>query len=337
MTAKIVFFEIEPWESPYLQKKLKGFACSFLTEKLSQKTIRLARDAAMVSVFVYSVVTKDIISKIPTVKCIATRSTGFDHIDIKECTKRGISVVNVPRYGENTVAEHTFALILNLTRKIHKAWDRTRHLDFSSDGLRGIDLRGKTLGVVGTGSIGRQVIRIAKGFEMNVLAYDAFQNTEAAAQLGFVYVPLKKLLSHSDIITLHVPYMKETHHIINQKTIRMIKNGALLINTARGALIDTDALVRGLDKKIIGGAGLDVLEEEQFSGEDAQVMSHHFPKQKSLRIILENHILAQKENVIITPHNAFNSIEAVERILDTTAQNIIAFNSGKPQNVVGGK
>ncbi len=240
----------------------------------------------------------------------------------------------MPYYGENTVAEHTFALILNLTRKIHKAWERTRRLDFSQAGLRGTDLRGKTLGVIGVGSIGKHVIRMANGFEMKIIAYDIFKNKRLAKELNFRYAGFDYLLKNSDIITLHCPYNSKTHHLINKNNINKIKKGALLINTARGALVETDALVKALDKSILSGAGLDVLEEECHVKEDHQVMSKNFPKKCDMHLILENHILAKKDNVIVTPHNAFNSVEALQRILGTTADNIKGFLKRKVVNEV---
>ncbi|MCH8329174.1 MAG: hydroxyacid dehydrogenase [Nanoarchaeota archaeon] len=331
---KTAFFEIEEWEKPYLKKELKNHKLYFFDDIINENNANKIKDADIISVFIYSKVNKKILDKFKNLKLIVTRSTGFDHIDLRECEKRKIVVCNVPYYGENTVAEHTFALILNLTRKIHKAWERTRRLDFSQEGLRGIDLRGKTLGIVGVGSIGQHVARIANGFEMNTIAFDVFKNKRLEKELNFKYVSFDTLLKNSDIITLHCPYNKHTHHLINVNNIKKIKKGALLINTARGGLIETDALVNALDKKILSGAGLDVLEDECYVKEDKQVMSKHFPKKCDMRIILENHILAKKDNVIITPHNAFNSIEALQRILDTTIENIKGFSMKKIINRV---
>jgi len=328
---KIAFFEAEEWEKPYIKSKLKGFDILFFEDTINPNKIK---DVDIVSVFIYSKINKKILSKLKNLKLIATRSTGFDHIDLKECKKRKIVVCNVPTYGENTVAEHTFALILNLTRKIHKAWERTRRLDFSSEGLRGIDLQGKTLGVVGVGNIGRHVIRIAKGFEMNVIAFEPHIHKKLEKKLGFKHVSFDALLKNSDIITLHCPYNKHTHHMINKKNIMKIKKGALLINTARGSLIETDALVKALDKGLLSGAGLDVLEDECYIKEDTEVMSKNFPKKCDVKLIFENHILAKRENVIVTPHNAFNSVEALQRILDTTIENIKGFLKKKVINKV---
>ena len=322
---KIAFFETEEWEKPYLKGKLKGNELYFFGDILNEKSASKARDADIISVFIYSKINRKVLGKLKKLQLIATRSTGFDHIDLKECKQRKIIVCNVPYYGENTVAEHTFALILNLTRKIHKAWERTRRLDFSQAGLRGTDLRGKTLGVIGVGSIGKHVIRMANGFEMKIIAYDIFKNKKLAKELNFRYAGFDYLLKNSDIITLHCPYNSKTHHLINKKNINKIKKGALLINTARGALVETDALVKALDKATLSGAGLDVLEEECHVKEDHQVMSKNFPRKCDMHLILENHILAKKDNVIVTPHNAFNSVEALQRILGTTAGNIKGF------------
>ena len=331
---KIAFFEIEEWEKPYIKDKLKSHKLYFFDSALDEINADKIKDADIISVFIYSKVNKKILEKLENLKLIVTRSTGFDHIDLKECKRRNIIACNVPFYGENTVAEHTFALILSLTRKVPKAWEKTRKLDFSSEGLRGTDLRGKTIGVIGVGSIGKHVIRIANGFEMDVIAFDPFKNKKLEKELNFKYTSFDSLLKNSDIITLHCPYNKNTHHLINKNNIKKIKKGALLINTARGSLIETDALVKALDSGILSGAGLDVLEEECFVNEDKEVMSKHFPKECDLKIIIENHILAKRDNVIVTPHNAFNSIEALQRILDATIENIKCFLKGKAVNKV---
>ena len=283
---------------------------------------------------IYSVADKKVINSLVSLKYITTRSTGFDHIDLKTCKRKNILVSNVPTYGENTVAEHTFALILALSRKIHLSWERTQKGDFSLDNLRGFDLKGKTLGVVGTGNIGRRVIRIAQGFEMNILAFDIKPNQKFAKKIGFKYVPLGYLFKNSDIITLHAPYNKTTHHLINLKALRLFKKKCYLINTARGGLCDTTALLRGLKQKIFAGLGLDVLEEEYFIREERELLNTAFKKTCDLKTVLENHVLINQPNVIITPHNAFNSQAALTRILDTTIENIKAFTVNKPINLV---
>lgn len=332
--SKIAFFEAEEWEKPHLNKELKQHKLYFFDKALNENNASKIKDVDIIAVFIYSKVNKKILDKLKNLKLIASRSTGIDHIDLKECEKRGIIVCNVPTYGENTVAEHTFALILNLTRKIHKAWAKTRKLDFSLEGLRGTDLRNKTLGIIGVGSIGKHVIRIGNGFEMNVIAFDPFKDKKLEKKLNFKYVGFDSLLKNSDIITLHCPYNKHTHHLINKNNIKKIKKGALLINTARGGLVETDALLNALEQKKLSGAGLDVLEEECFVKEDKEVMSMHFPKECNLKIIIENHILAKRNDVIVTPHNAFNSIEALHRILDTTIDNVKGFLNKKIINKV---
>ncbi len=330
---KMTFFEIKGWERNIFRRLLKGHTLEFYNEPLTIENVDKIRDAEIVSVFIYSFIDKDILDKLPNLKQIATRSTGFDHIDLDACERREITVCNVPYYGENTVAEHTFALILALSRNVHKAYMKTTRRDFSIDGLMGFDLKGKTLGVVGAGFIGLNVIKIAKGFDMDVLAYDVNQNKMLAEVLGFKYVSLDELLGQSDIISLNVPYNKHTHHLINRDSIRKIKKGAILINTARGGIADTDALIEALDEKILSGVGLDVLEGEGLIKEEKQLL---YDQQKidELGKIVKDHILLSKDNVVFTPHIGFYSQEALERILENTANNIKMFLQGGCQNVV---
>ena len=290
-------------------------------------------DAEIVSPFIYSKLTAERLAKLPKLKMISTRSTGFDHVDMAECARRGITVCNVPFYGENTVAEHTFALILALSRKVHEAFVRVRAGNFSLEGLRGFDLKDKTIGVVGAGRIGLHVIRIARGFGMKVLAFDVKQDNFWAEVLGFEYAELDDLLGRSDIITLHAPYNRHTHHLINRDNVHKIKRGAILINTARGALVNTEALLKALEDGILAGAGLDVLEGEEAIYEESALLGDATNPEK-LRTAIQNHVILKKPNVVFTPHNAFNSQEALERILDTTAENITAFAAGAPKNAV---
>lgn len=331
---KIVFFQINDWEIKHIKNKLKGYKIEFYKETLNINNVNKAKDADIISIFIYSNIDKKILNKLSKLKMIATRSTGFDHIDTNECKKRGIVVCNVPSYGENTVAEHTFALILSISRNIHKAYIKTLRNDFTIEGLKGFDLKGKTLGVVGAGHIGLHVIRIAKGFGMNVLVNTIHPDPFLAEVLDFKYVSLEELLKNSDIITLHVPYNKSTHHLINKNNIKLIKKGAILINTARGSVVDTEALIEALDKKILAGAGLDVLEGEDLIKEEKQLL-YDKKKIEVLGNLVKDHILLSKDNVVFTPHIAFYSQEALERILDTTIDNIIWFISGNPRNVVG--
>jgi len=261
-------------------------------------------------------------------------STGYDHIDLEECRKRKIPVCNVPTYGENTVAEHTFALILALSRKIVECVNRTHLGSFRLEGLRGFDLMGKTMGIVGGGNIGKHVIRMAKGFEMNVLVFDLYKDEKLAKKMGFKYAELDSLLKSSDIVTLHVPYNKHTHHLINKEKLDLMKSTAYLINTSRGGIIDQKELIKALKKKKIAGAGLDVLEDECEIVEETQLLKKEFGGHCNLNRIVENHAILKLPNVIVTPHNAFNTNEALMRILQTTIDNLKGFKSGKVINVI---
>lgn len=332
----IVFFETEKWEENYLTDKLKhkNLSFSFFSKPLNNNFLVKIKKTDILAVFIYSQINKQILSGLPDLKFITTMSTGFDHIDLEECKKRNIRVSNVPYYGENTVAEHTFALILALSRKLPESIEKMKRHDFNLKSLRGFDLKGKTLGIVGLGHIGSRVARIAQGFEMKVIAYDPKKDSKLAAKLGLRYVDLNYLLGKSDIISLHAPYNEKTHHLIDKNSVNFIKKGAYLINTARGGLVETQALIEALDKKIIAGAGLDVLEEECFIKEEKELLSREFKKRCDLKTILQNHYLIHNQNVLVTPHNAFNSKEALERILDTTIENIQGFLRNKPINLV---
>jgi D-lactate dehydrogenase len=331
---KVSFFEIEEWQQSYLKENLPGVKISFFPEPLSLENVNDVIDCQIISPFIYSKLDKDILQKLPNLKMIATRSTGFDHIDVESAKTNKISVCNVPFYGENTVAEHTFALILALSRKLFDSIERAKKGDFSLDGLRGFDLKDKTLGIIGLGHIGVCVARIAHGFEMKVLAYDPKEDEALSKEIGFEYFSLEDLLRKSDIISLHAPYNKATHHLINADNINLIKKGSYLINTSRGGLIETDALLKALTDGTLAGVGLDVLEGECFVKEEAQLLSKEFPKTCDLKTALQNHILLKQKNVIITPHNAFDSQEALLRILDTTIQNIQMFIENNPINIV---
>lgn len=333
---KIAFYELEAWEPEYLAGSAlggEGFYPVFSSEVLPADAS--SPDGEALSVFIYSRVTAQTLARFPRLRLVTTRSTGYDHIDLEACRTRGVTVCNVPRYGENTVAEYTFGLILALSRKIHQAYQRTHRFDFSIDGLRGFDLQGKTLGVVGGGAIGLHVVRIARGFGMRVLVTDPRAQGLLAEVLGFEYVSLPELLRASDVISLHAPLLPETHHLINEATIREIKPGALLVNTARGGLVDTAALVQALDEGILAGAALDVFEGEELVREEAQLLQGGIAPENVITL-LRNYNLLRRENVVITPHIAFYSAEAQQRILDTTVENIRSFLAGTPVNVVAG-
>lgn len=332
---KIVFFEVESWEKTFLNQQLSGHQLSFFDGPLNEENLAQAADAEVISVFIYSKITPEVLAKLPSLKLLTTRSMGFDHIDLAAAQKNNVIVCNVPAYGERTVAEHTFALILALSRKVMAAYERTEKMNFDYHGLTGFDLQGKTIGIVGGGRIGLNVAKIAKnGFEMKVLVNDPFPKAELATQYGFEYTGLENLLQQSDIISLHAPYLPSTHHLINLNNINLIKKGALLINTARGGLLDTTALLQALEQGILSGAGLDVLEEEATIHEESEIMSKAFSEKHNLATIIQNHLLIARNDVIITPHIAFNSKEALRKILSTTVENISSFQKGEILNQV---
>jgi D-lactate dehydrogenase len=327
-------FEVEPGEEAFLRWELVDVDLLLSPAPLSDDTLALAADAAVVTVFIHSRVTADLLARLRSLRFLATRSTGYDHLDLAACRERGIVVSNVPTYGENTVAEHTFGLILALSRKIHQAYVRTLRGDFSLQGLRGFDLKGRTLGVVGTGNIGLHVIRMARGFGMEVVAHDVRQQAFLAEVLGFRYASLDEVLAQADIVTLHVPYLPSTHHLVNRERLGRMKRGSLLINTARGGVVDTEALLWALDEGILAGAGLDVLEGEELIAHEEQLL-YEGVAPEHLQAAIRGHLLLRRENVVVTPHLAFNSEEALQRILATTVANIRAFLAGQPTNVVG--
>ena len=331
---KIHYFSGEAWEEAYVREKLPGADIAFHQGSLAANPDLSDPEAETLCTFIESPIGKAEMDRFPALKLIATRSTGFDHIDLAAAKERGITVANVPFYGENTVAEFTFALLLALSRRVIDADERVREGTFSPAGLRGFDIAGKTMGVVGTGHIGAHVIRMAQGFGMNVIAFDAYPNEDLSHTLGFTYATLPELLAQSDIITLHVPYNEHTHHLLNKENIAGIKKGSYLINTARGAVVETDALVEALKSGTLAGAALDVLEEEGDLADEAALLTMEHPNAEALRVTLENHYLINHPRVIVTPHTAFNTTEAVERILNTTIDNIKHFAEGAPTNVV---
>jgi len=334
---KIGFFGREDFEKEIITEELKGHELFFSDEQIDEGNLPEKNDFEILSIFVNSQIGAKEIAHFPNLKFINTGSTGFDHIDTEAANAAGVLASSVPGYGENTVAEFTFGLILSLARKIYPAIDRIKETgSFSLDGLRGIELKGKTIGIVGTGRIGKQVAQIAKAFEMNIIATDPYPDKKFRKKIGLEYVELNELLGKSDFITLHVPYNEGTHHLINKENIGIIKKGAYLVNTARGAIVETEALVNALQKNILAGAGLDVLEEEGEIKDELNFLASAHPQEDVLKNVLYNHALMDMPNVLITPHNAFNSKEALMEILDTTLDNIKAFIKGKPINLISG-
>lgn len=331
---KIGFFGLIAQEDPeFIKNKLPEHTIKFYSQCLTEDYIP-EEDFEIISVFVNCKVTKEIIDSMPNLKLIVTRSTGYDHIDIEYAKQKGIVVCNVPSYGSNTVAEFTFGLILSLSRRIPEAVVRLKQGGkFDYKNLCGFDLFGKTLGVIGTGKIGKNVIKIANGFGMKVLGYDAFPDQAFAQEAGFTYVSLENLLQTADIITIHTPYNSQTHHLINKDNITLIKKTAFLVNTARGAIIETESLYEAIKNGKIAGAALDVLEEEGNLKNDDLLLNNNLPIEK-FRLELENKALMDLPQVIVTPHMAFYTKEAEQAILETTVKNIRGFINQKYENVV---
>lgn len=330
----ILYLYKEEWEEKYISDKLQGHNISF-AESFEKAPADALNSAEALSVFVNHSIQKEDLDKMPNLKLIATRSTGFDHVDVSAAREKNIEVVYVPSYGENTVAEFAFALLLTLSRKISEAHNQiTETGSFTQGNLRGFDLKDKIIGIVGTGRIGVNMIRMAKGFGMNVIAYDPFPKENLSNEFGFKYVSFEELLRQSDIISLHAPLNEHTHHMINSNNIHEIKKGVLIINTARGGLIETEALEKALEEGVVLGAGLDVLEEEKDMSDELSLLNNQNPKIEELRNVLANHYLMRHPRVIVTPHIAFNTDEAVKRILDTTIENINSFAGGQIKNKV---
>ena len=286
---------------------------------LNSKQILMYREADIISVFTHSdMLDTSKLSQFPKLKLIATRSTGLNHIDLDYCQKHHIQVKNVPYYGATTVAEFAFGLILNLSRHISQARQDMKFGTIHMQNYIGFDLAGKNLGIIGTGSIGQHMVQLAQGFGMKVLAYDPFPNPKYKK----FYVSWDTLLKKSDIISLHIPSTPKNYHLLNDNAFKKMKKGVLIINTARGDIIDTRALYNALTSGKVGGAGLDVLENEDILFHDDILLKKFQPSEQILLDSTFNLKLMQHPNVIITPHIAFNTTDALERILVTTFENI---------------
>ena len=318
---KVAFFDAKSYDKPGFDRYAAGtdVKIKYFDTHLNEDTVSLAKGFDCVCVFVNDIVNAAVVEALYKmgVKMIALRCAGFNNVDTKACFGK-IHVFRVPAYSPYAVAEHAMALLLTVNRKIHKAHNRTREFNFSLAGLSGFDLHEKTVGIVGTGKIGLIFANICKGFGMNILAYDKFPNPNS----GLQYVELPELLAKSDVISLHCPLTEETHHMINESAIEMMKKGAVIVNTSRGGLIDTDALIDRLKAEKIGAACLDVYEEEgdlfyeDFSG-------HIIQDDKLVRLIA-------MPNVIVTSHQAFLTNEALDNIANTTVSNIRKFFAGEP-------
>ncbi len=320
---KIAFFDTKPYDREPFLRAAKGtdITFHFFDTRLGEDTVELAHGYDGVCVFVNDTVNAAVISRLCAygVRVIALRCAGFNNVDVRYAAGR-ITVLRVPAYSPYAVAEHAMAMLLTSVRRIHKAYIRTRDFNFSLNGLTGFDLHGKTVGVIGTGKIGRCFIDICRGFGMNICGYDKYPQASAE---GFHYVPLDTLFTQSDIISLHCPLTEDTYHLINESNIEKMKKGVVIINTSRGALIDAEALLDGIKDRKIGAACLDVYEEE--SDLFFEDFSGH---------ILDDDTLARlisMPNVIVTSHQAFLTNEALQNIAETTVRNL---TSPVAENVV---
>ncbi len=309
-------------------------------------------DADAISIFIQSQIDEAFLDAHPNVRCIATRSTATDHIDRAACAARGITVCYVPNYGETTVAEHTFALILALSRRLREVMLKPKNVRFSYEETRGFDLAGRTLGIIGMGRIGQRVASLARAFEMKVIACDVEAPHDVAQSLDFEFVPLETLLARAHIISLHSTISPATYHILNRDTLSRCRRGVIIVNTARGALIDTGALREALENGQVGGAGLDVLQDERVMRATASQIiagdiikhlrsdatahdAHDADRLHELQELMFGDALLARSNVVFTPHVAFNSEEAVGRLRQTTLENLQAFVNGTPINIAG--
>ena len=323
--TRIIFFDIKDYDREFFEKygKNYNYEMSFFKSRLSLENVHLTKGYDVVCAFTNDDIGKETIDAMAEngVRLLAMRCAGFNNVSLKDIHNR-FKVVRVPAYSPHAIAEYTVGLILAVNRKINKAYVRTREGNFSINGLMGVDLYGKTAGIIGTGKIGQILIKILKGFDMKVIAYDLFPNQKVADELGFEYVSLDELYANSDIISLNCPLTKDTQYMINRRSMLKMKDGVILVNTGRGQLIDSADLVEALKDKKVGAVALDVYEEEE----------DYFFEDKSTQVI-EDDILGRLlsfYNVLITSHQAYFTKEAVEAITVTTLNNIKDFIEGKP-------
>ena len=316
---KVAFFDTKPYDRTWFDALGKNYEITYFEEKLNHHTAKFTDGFDAVCAFVNDRVNALAIERLYNngVQLIAMRCAGYSNVDVKAAFQK-LHIVRVPAYSPHAVAEHTIGLLLTLNRRLHKAYNRTREFNFSIVGLTGTDLYGKTVGVIGTGKIGRTFIDICRGFGMRVLAYDKFP----AKDSGLDYVELDTLLRESDVISLHCPLTPDTRHILNRDAFSKMKKGVFILNTSRGALIDSEALLDALNSRTVGGAGLDVYEEE----------ANLFYEDRSDTIIHDDTLalLVSRPNVILTAHQAFLTEEALHNIAEETIKNIDAFFSGAP-------
>lgn len=320
---KIAFFDTKEYDKKVFDKynEKYGYDITYFESKLNAETALLAKGYDVVCIFVNDNANVEALKILEEngVKCVALRCAGFNNVSLEN--KGSLRVVRVPQYSPYSVAEHAVALLLNINRKIYKAYQRTKKYNFSIDGLLGFDIHGKTVGVIGTGKIGKVFIEIMNGFGANVIAYDLFKDENAEKELGFKYVELDELYEKSDIISLHCPLTKETEKIINKQSIDKMKNGVIIINCSRGKLINTDDLINELETSKIGGVGLDVYEDE--ADYFLRDLSNEYKRDVDLSLLLS------MPNVLITSHQAFFTQEAINKIASDTLENITKVMNGQ--------
>lgn len=326
---KIAFFDTKDYDREMFDKYNSeyNYEITYFKTKLNEETAVLATGFDVVCIFVNDTANKVVLEKLKSlgVKLIALRCAGYNNVEISHLPS-GLGVVRVPAYSPYAVAEHTAGLLLALDRKVYKSYQRTKKYNFSLDGLLGFDIHGKTVGVIGTGKIGKVFINIMNGFGANVIAYDVYQDKKAEEELNFKYTTLDEIYKNADIISLHCPLTEENHNMINKDSIAKMKKGVILLNTSRGKLINAKDLVDCLEKGMIGGVGLDVFEdEEEYFLND---MSNSYIRDAELSILLS------MPNVVITAHQAFFTKEALEKIVSTTLSNIKEYiETGKCKNM----
>ena len=314
MAKEIVFLEADKEDEKLIKKEFPN-AKIFPGVLEGDALVQACEGAEMVSCFIYTNFTKEVLEKLPNLKILCTRSVGYNHIDVPTCKKKKITVCHVPDYGSHIIAEHVFALILSTFRHIPEADDRVEVGLFDYHGLRGMSLKDKTMGIVGTGKIGSFVARIANGFGMKILAVDRHENPDLARQYGVRYVQLNDLLKKSDIISLHLPALKETHHILDKKAFSIMKDGVVLVNTARGELIYSDPLLDALKTGKVKYALLDVMEHEKNFEENKELIGH--------------------PNAITTPHIAFYAEESMRNMYEDCFQSVEEWERGEePEHII---
>ncbi len=334
---KIYLFEAEEWEKRTFETLEDKHDLVCVKDPLDEDNAGDFSDAEIISVFVHSDLNAAALENLPHLKAVATRSTGYDHIDVKACDERHILVSYVPTYGENTVASHTIGLLLNIAHRISDGVDRTRKGDFSNKGLRGFDVMDKTIGVIGaSGNIGRYVVQMAKGIGMTVIGQDVKPDEAFAKESGFRYVDLETLCRESDVVTVHVPLNDKTKNLIDRDLFSKMKKGVVFLNTSRGGVVNERALLHAVSEDRVAAAGLDVVSAEPAIREEAELIRIVIEDEERWGELLANETLLRMRNVYVTPHNAFNTKEAVQRILDVTLENIEGFLRNEPVNTVGG-